>query len=82
MVASLNAIQDFNKTNKKIIFPKDTMIGALSNYISTNNENFQPMNANFGIIPSLEEKIKDKKIKYGRLADKAIESLKKVVLQK
>ena len=82
MVASLNAIQDFKKTNKKIIFPKDTMIGALSNYISTDNENFQPMNANFGIIPSLEEKIKDKKIKYGRLADKAIESLNKVVLQK
>ena len=77
MVASLNVIQDFNKTNKKIIFPKDTMIGALSNYISTNNENFQPMNANFGIVPSLEERIKDKKIKYGKLADKAIESLRK-----
>ena len=78
MVASLNAIQNFNKTNKKIIFPKDTMIGALSNYISTDNENFQPMNANFGIVPSLEERIKDKKIKYGKLADKAIGSLRKV----
>ena len=38
------------------------MIGALSKYISTPNEKFQPMNANFGIIPSLDEKIKDKNI--------------------
>ena len=52
------------------------MIGALSNYISTDNENFQPMNANFGIVPSLEERIKDKKIKYGKLADRALVDLK------
>ena len=35
------------------------------------------MNANFGIMPELEEKIKDKKLKYGKLADRAIEELKK-----
>ena len=34
------------------------------------------MNANFGIIPELEENIRDKKMKYGKLADRAIESLK------
>ena len=32
---------------------------------------------NFGIIPALNEKIKDKKIKYGKLADRALEDLKK-----
>ena len=59
----------------KIIFPEDTIIGALAKYISSPNDNFQPMNANFGILPELPEKIKDKKIKYGKLADRAIEHL-------
>jgi len=77
MVAALNAIKQM-KQEEKVVFPKETMIGALAKYISKPNENFQPMNANFGIVPELEEKIKDKKIKYGKLADIAIESLKTV----
>ena len=76
MVASLNAIEQFKQTQKQIIFPKETMIGALAKYISTDKENFQPMNANFGIVPELEVKIKDKKVKYGKLADIAIEKIK------
>ena len=64
-----------NNSNNKVVFPEETMIGALSKYISTPNKNFQPMNANFGILPDLGERIKDKKIKYGKLADRAIETL-------
>lgn len=45
-----------NKELEKIIFPENTMIGALSKYIQTPNENFQPMNANFGILPELRRK--------------------------
>ncbi len=56
------------------------MIGALAKYISTTNEKFQPMNANFGIIPELEEKIRDKRLKYEKLADRAIDELKQYIL--
>ena len=96
LVSALNAVMMYNKLlsktenniedniqdSRKLIFPKETMIGALANYISTPNDNFQPMNANFGILPQLEEKIKDKKIKYGKLADRAIEKLIDINLPK
>ena len=60
----------------KIEFSKYTMIGALAQYISTPNEKFQPMNANYGILPELEgKKISDKKLKYGKLSDRALEKL-------
>ena len=77
LVASLNAIAQYKNENK-IIFPINTMTGALTNYISTENTNFQPMNANFGILPLLDERIKDKKLKYGKLADIAIENMKNI----
>ena len=75
MVSALNAFAKY-QNKEKVVFSKYTMIGALANYISTPNSKFQPMNANFGILPELEEKIKDKKLKYGKLADKALNILK------
>lgn len=66
---------------ERIEFPQDTIIGALANYIATPNEKFQPMNANFGIIPELGKRIKDKKLKYGKLADRAIASLQAYIKQ-
>ena len=48
------------------------MIGSLVNYISEEKDNFQPMNANFGILPSLDEKIKDKKVRYEKLAQRSL----------
>lgn len=81
MVAALNAIKDFENKDEqhlshRIIFPEDTIIGSLTKYISTPNSKFQPMNANFGILLKLDEKIKDKKERYKTLADRAIEELK------
>ena len=85
-IAGIELEQEESNEDDKITFPKETMIGALSKYIATENKNFQPMNANFGILPELPEKIRDKKLKYGKLADRAIESLKKrnvtITLQK
>ncbi|HIT71392.1 MAG TPA: methylenetetrahydrofolate--tRNA-(uracil(54)-C(5))-methyltransferase (FADH(2)-oxidizing) TrmFO [Candidatus Scatovivens faecipullorum] len=67
---------------EKITFPKETVIGALSEYISTKNDKFQPMNANFGILPQLEEKIKDKKIRYSKLAERSMNILSNELIDK
>ena len=73
MVAALNAINRFKNENKKIIFSEYTVIGALAKYISTENDKFQPMNANFGILPALEgKKIRDKKERYLKLAERSL----------
>ena len=84
MVAALNAIDDFRDGGKnhqkenKVTFSKFTMIGSLAKYISTENKNFQPMNANFGILPELEGKrIRDKKLRYQELARRSLEEIRK-----
>lgn len=75
LVAGINAVRKL-ENQEKAEFSEYTMIGALANYISTPNDKFQPMNANFGILPELEGKrISDKKLKYGKLSDRAIENL-------
>lgn len=52
-----------------IKFPEYTMIGALSSYISDETvKDFQPMGANFGILPPTEQKIKDKSKRYYELS--------------
>ena len=78
LVAGINACLHYYeakesdvKTEK--IFDNRTMIGALAKYISTENKKFQPMNANFGILPELAEKLKDKKARYEKLARRSIE---------
>lgn len=84
LVAALNAANQWKKQTKQqeyieMIFPETTMIGALAKYITTENENFQPMNANFGIMPAGEERIKDKKQKYSKLADRALQDLQQAI---
>ena len=76
LVAGINVAFDFRNKGKKIMFPNETVIGALSQYISTTNLNFQPMNANFGILPPLKEKIKDKQLRYNKMAEKSLTILK------
>lgn len=77
MVAALNAIEKFNKTNNRIVFPEYTVIGSLAKYISTENDKFQPMNANFGILPELDgKKIRDKKERYMKLAERSLQEFK------
>ena len=75
LMAGLNAVRIFQNKDK-LIFPEETVCGALSKYISTENEKFQPMNANFGILPPLSEKIKDKKEKYEKISNRGLEIMR------
>ena len=76
LVAALNAVDDFVNTGRNHRFSEYTVIGALAKYISTPNDKFQPMNANFGILPELEgKKIKDKKERYKKLAERSLKDL-------
>lgn len=75
LLAGINAVR-YMKNKGKIVFSVETMIGALTDYISTPNEKFQPMNANFGILPKLPEKIRDKQERYKKLSDRAISIMK------
>ena len=82
MVSALNAVLKFKKeSNKKevkdkISFSEYTVIGSLAKYISTENSKFQPMNANFGILPLLKgKKIKDKKERYMKMAQRSLENM-------
>ena len=90
-VAGINAIKLYEIINnnsenineeyekRRIAFDKETVIGALAEYISTPNERFQPMNANFGIVPQLDENIRDKKVRYQKLAEKSINNIQKYI---
>ncbi len=72
--------------NKELVtLPDTTMIGALCNFVSNseNNRNkrksFQPMPANFGLLPELSEHIRDKRKRYSAYKDRALEDLKVLI---
>lgn len=65
--------------NSLISFPEETVIGALAKYISSPNKRFQPMNANFGILPPLQENIKDKQERYKKMAERSLENITKML---
>lgn len=72
IVAGINALARL-KNSKPLILPEFSMIGALLRYITDSEiENFQPMGANFGILPTLEEHIRDKKERYMALANRSL----------
>ncbi|MGN1086895.1 MAG: FAD-dependent oxidoreductase, partial [Porcipelethomonas sp.] len=75
IMAGINAVKRI-KGEEPLILPPETMIGALTAYISGGcSGEFQPMGCNMGILPDLPVRIKDKKQKYAAYADRAIEAL-------
>ncbi|TSO26274.1 methylenetetrahydrofolate--tRNA-(uracil(54)-C(5))-methyltransferase (FADH(2)-oxidizing) TrmFO [Lactobacillus sp. LL6] len=62
-----------------VAFPKDTALGSMANYVTTTNpKHFQPMNASFALLPSLEgKKIRNKKERHLKVSERGLESLDK-----
>lgn len=79
ILAGRNAVR-LAHGKKLTVLPETTMIGALAAYISDKSiKDFQPMGANFGILPPIEPKIRDKKERYAALAERALAELEKVI---
>ncbi len=72
IIAGINAA-NFALGEEPIILPEFTMIGALLNYITDESvSNFQPMGANFGILPELDRHIRDKRERYSCLSQRSL----------
>ena len=79
IVAGINAYRSLMNM-QTLVFPNDTMIGALSGYISDPTvSKFQPMGANFGVLPELENKPRDKKERAARYSSRALLSIDKYI---
>lgn len=79
ILAGINAYR-LAEGKAPLILPKETMLGALAAYVSDSTvTDFQPMGANFGILPPIEPKIRDKKERYSALANRAIEQLNNTI---
>lgn len=66
------------KNEDSVVLPDYTMMGALSRYISDESvKDFQPMGANFGVLPPLENKIRDKKLRYEALSQRSMDYMEK-----
>ncbi|UOF89348.1 methylenetetrahydrofolate--tRNA-(uracil(54)-C(5))-methyltransferase (FADH(2)-oxidizing) TrmFO [Fodinisporobacter ferrooxydans] len=75
LIAGLNAARLYYGQDV-LTFPRDTSIGSLAYYIThASVDSFQPMNATFGLLPPLSERIRDKKQKNERIAKNALDSL-------
>lgn len=81
LMAGINAVRR-EKNRNTLTLPGTTMIGALSRYIATGSEtNFQPMGANFGVIPPIEPHIRDKKERYAAFSSRALNELDQMMLE-
>ncbi|HZG61103.1 MAG TPA: FADH(2)-oxidizing methylenetetrahydrofolate--tRNA-(uracil(54)-C(5))-methyltransferase TrmFO [Anoxybacillus sp.] len=79
LVAGINAA-NLVLGKELVVFPPETAIGSMAHYItSANPKHFQPMNANFGLFAPLDEKIKDKKKKNERYAQRALETIQNFI---
>ena len=75
LLAAENALR-FAQGRALYLPPETTVTGSLMRYISDpERQNFQPMNANFGILPPLPEHIRDKAVKKQRLSERALHEL-------
>jgi methylenetetrahydrofolate--tRNA-(uracil-5-)-methyltransferase len=75
LVAGFNAAR-LSNGKLPLAFPEETAHGALCRYITAADaKHFQPMNVNFGLLPPLGERVRDKKQKNKLIAERALQSL-------
>lgn len=81
LAAGINAA-NFVQEKETIVFPAESAIGSLALYItSASKKSFQPMNVNFGLFPELPSKIRAKQERNEKLAERALDAIKKVAEQ-
>lgn len=73
-VAGMNAAR-LVKGQTPQAFPPTTMIGALCRYVTTPQGDFQPMKPNMGLLPPLDERVRGRRDRHGRLAQRALGDL-------
>ena len=79
ILAGENAVR-LLKSLPLVHLPETTMLGALLRFITTADaKHFQPMNANFGLLPPLENPIRDKKVRYAAYAERALQTFPHLV---
>ena len=79
IMAGINVVKKL-RGKESLTLPKETMIGSLCNYISDKwVKDFQPMGANFGILPPIEPHIRDKKERYSAFAKRSIELVSNII---
>ena len=71
LLAALHIADEICKRPTRV-FDERTMCGALETHISTPQKDFQPMNANYGILAPMPERIRDKKERYRALSERAL----------
>ncbi len=75
VLAGLNAARRL-RGQDPLVLPRETMLGALAGYISDPSvKNFQPMGANFGVLPPLERPVREKRERYESLSTRALAAL-------
>ena len=81
IMAGINAVR-LIEDKPSLTLPEDTMIGALSRYIADPTvKKFQPMGANFGVLPELENRPKDKRERAAAYAKRALDSIDKFLIE-
>lgn len=76
LVAGINAAR-MARGLKPLIMPPETACGALANYITTADpDHFQPMNVNFGLLPPLRDRIRNRRERNLALAQRALDNIK------
>ncbi len=76
LLAAIYAERKINGKPEKLV-PETTVLGALMKYITTPNPSFQPMNANFGIMPPLAERIRDKAERKRKIAERSLSEIER-----